>query len=116
VLAEAHPAGFGEDELGDLEATVEGVREWLAEWPVPFASRTAALEFFESLFGEALAAQAWREGLEERDGGLWPQFEINVMARTLREAICRSYWHEWEQLRCPVLVVGAGAQEATSSQ
>jgi pimeloyl-ACP methyl ester carboxylesterase len=51
-------------------------------------------------------------GLEERDGGLWPQFEINVMARTSREAICCSYWHEWEQIRCPVLVVGAGAQES----
>jgi hypothetical protein len=69
VLAEAHPAGFGEDHLGDLEATVEGVREWLAEWPVPFAPRTAALEFFESLFGEALAAQAWCEVLRNATAG-----------------------------------------------
>ena len=27
------------------------------------------------------------------------------MARTLREANRRSYWQEWDRIRCPVLVV-----------
>jgi pimeloyl-ACP methyl ester carboxylesterase len=34
-----------------------------------------------------------------------PGFDVDVMARTLREAGRRSYWQEWDRIRCPVLVV-----------
>jgi pimeloyl-ACP methyl ester carboxylesterase len=41
----------------------------------------------------------------QREDGLWPRFDVDVMARTLREADRRSYWQEWDRIRCPVLVV-----------
>jgi pimeloyl-ACP methyl ester carboxylesterase len=72
---------------------------------VPFRSRAAAIEHFG---GPSLSAEAWAAGLEERDDGWWPRFEVDVMVRTLREAVARDHWHEWESIRCPTLVVRAG--------
>jgi pimeloyl-ACP methyl ester carboxylesterase len=95
VVAEASPAG------GD-ESEVAAVGEALASWAVPFPSREAAAEFFG---GPSLRADAWADGLEQRDGGWWPAFEVEVMVRTLREAVERSHWSEWESVRCPVLVM-----------
>jgi hypothetical protein len=62
---------------------------------VPFASREAAFEFFG---GPSLNAAAWVDGLEHRDGGWWPRFDVEVMVRTLREANSRSYWGNWERI------------------
>lgn len=98
VVADASPA------QGD-ESAVAGVREALTRWPVPFVSREAAVEFFG---GPSLSAEAWADGLEHRDGGWWPRFDVDVMVRTLSEAISRSYWREWDRVRCPTLVVRAG--------
>jgi pimeloyl-ACP methyl ester carboxylesterase len=78
----------------------------LRRWPVPFASREAAVAFFG---GPSLTAEAWAGGLEQRDGGWWPRFDVDVMTRTLREAVSRSYWAQWERIACPTLVVRAGA-------
>jgi pimeloyl-ACP methyl ester carboxylesterase len=57
----------------------------------------------------SLTAEAWAGGLEQRDGGWWPRFDVDVMTRTLREAVSRSYWAQWERIACPTLVVRAGA-------
>jgi pimeloyl-ACP methyl ester carboxylesterase len=38
-----------------------------------------------------------------------PPFDVDVLLRTLREAVARSYWEAWERIECPVLVV-RGAQ------
>jgi pimeloyl-ACP methyl ester carboxylesterase len=84
------------------------VIERVAQGPVPFASREAALEFFTGKYGGSLAAEAWTEGLEHRDGSWWPRFDVEVMERTLREAVGRAYWEEWDRIRCPTLVVRAG--------
>ena len=97
VVAEADP------NEGDNQS-VDEVEAWLASWPVPIPSREAALEFFGGSPGRA---KAWADGLALRDGGLWPRFEIDLMAQTLREAAARSYWTEWESIRCPTLVVRA---------
>jgi pimeloyl-ACP methyl ester carboxylesterase len=97
-VAEASPAA------GD-ESEVAAVGKALASWPVPFPSREAAAKFFG---GPSLRADAWADGLEQRDGGWWPGFEVEVMVRTLREAVERSHWSEWESVRCPVLVMRAG--------
>ncbi len=37
----------------------------------------------------------------------WPsrQFDLDVMERTLRATLDRSFWPEWERLTCPALVV-----------
>ena len=75
---------------------------WLRRSPVPFASRDAAVEFFG---GPSLAADTWADGLEHRDGGWWPRFDIDVLLATLVEAQSRSYWRTWERVACPALVV-----------
>jgi pimeloyl-ACP methyl ester carboxylesterase len=61
VVAEASPER-------DDEAAVEQVKHDLAGWPVPFASREAAVTFFS---GPSLRAESWADGLELRrtDGG-----------------------------------------------
>jgi len=103
VIAEASPAGGDRDAV---QETVAGVGRWLREWPVPFADREAAIAHFG---GQTLWAQAWADGLESRDDGcLWPAFEVDVMEKTLREAISQAYWNEWELIRCPTLIVRAG--------
>jgi pimeloyl-ACP methyl ester carboxylesterase len=103
VLADAGPAGVGDERA--VEANVADLVAALGRWPVPFASREAAVAFFG---GPSLSAEAWAGGLEQRDGGWWPRFEVEVMARTLREATSRSYWEEWARIGCPALVVRAG--------
>jgi pimeloyl-ACP methyl ester carboxylesterase/chloramphenicol 3-O-phosphotransferase len=101
VVAEASPSGGDEG----LDADVAAMTERLRRWPVPFASREEAVAFFG---GPGLVAEAWADGLENRDGGLWPSFDIDVLVATLRAAFARSYWDEWRQIRCPTLVVRAG--------
>jgi pimeloyl-ACP methyl ester carboxylesterase len=103
VVAESSPAG-GEG----IDEAVRSLGESLRRWPVPFATREDALEFFAGVYGRSLAAQAWTDGLEDRGDGWWPRFDIEVMQRTLSEAMGRAYWEEWERVRCPTLVVRAG--------
>jgi pimeloyl-ACP methyl ester carboxylesterase/predicted nucleic acid-binding protein len=98
VVAEASPAAGSAD-------TVEEVARTLARWPVPFPTRAEAVAFFG---GPSVLADAWADGLDEHDGGLWPRFDVDVMAATLREAVTTSVWSEWERVRCPTLVVRAG--------
>jgi pimeloyl-ACP methyl ester carboxylesterase len=104
VVVDASPIG-GRDEA---ESAASQIDEALRRWPVPFASRTVALDFFEQRFGSPLAAEAWADGLEPRDDGWWPRFDIDVMVRTLREAVMEPSWDEWERISCPTLVVHAG--------
>lgn len=92
-----------------VEATPEAdpgassrLRAWLESWPVPFASRREAADFFG---GEGAAANGWAAGLEERSDGLWPSFAPDVLVRILAEASGRAYWEEWRRIRCPALVV-----------
>jgi pimeloyl-ACP methyl ester carboxylesterase len=98
VVADAGPA------RGD-HTTVDELQKALAGWPVPFASREAAVEFFG---GPSLAAEMWAQGLELRHDGWWPAFDLEVMTRTLREATGRSYWEQWEAIQRPTLLVRAG--------
>ena len=79
------------------------MRDDLASWPAPFESKQAAIEFFG---GPSLKAEAWADGLEERNGGWWPRWDLDLLERSLREAfVGRDYWREWESIRCPVLAV-----------
>jgi pimeloyl-ACP methyl ester carboxylesterase len=103
VLADAGPAGTGDERA--VDANVADLARSLGRWPVPFVSHEAAVDFFG---GPSPSAEAWAGGLERRDGGWWPRFDAGVMAQTLRDASRRSYWEEWERIRCPVLVVRAG--------
>jgi pimeloyl-ACP methyl ester carboxylesterase len=97
VVVEASPGGGGPEAAEELETA-------LARWPVPFASREAAVAFFG---GPSVAGEAWADGLEQRDDGLWPRFAVEVMVRTLREAGADPAWAEWARIACPTLVVRA---------
>jgi pimeloyl-ACP methyl ester carboxylesterase len=103
VLVEASPAGGP-----DIASAASDVGEALREWPVPFPSPTAALEFFHRRFGSRLAAEAWADGLTQREDGWSPRFDVEVMVRTLREAVLTPSWDEWERITCPTLVVRGG--------
>ncbi len=96
VVAEATP-----EVDPDAPATVEAS---LRSWPVPFAGREDAVAFF----GDTTWGRAWADGLEERDGGLWPAFDVDVMVAALAETAERSCWDEWRRVSCPTLVVRAG--------
>ncbi|MGN9785411.1 alpha/beta fold hydrolase [Nonomuraea sp. ZG12] len=37
--------------------------------------------------------------------GLWPRFDREVTVAALAAACRRSYWAEWQRIRCPALVV-----------
>ena len=104
VIVDASPAGGG----GEVEEAVAATAGALRNWPVSFASRSAAEAFFADRFGAGLAAEAWTSGLEEGEDGWRPRFDVEVMAQTLREAIAAPSWTEWESIQCPSLVVRAG--------
>jgi pimeloyl-ACP methyl ester carboxylesterase len=96
IVAEASPGG------GDDPESVERVRQWLAAWPTPFPSRDEAIQYFG---GDRLSARAWADGLEQRDDGLWPAFDLDVLTTASAEGTRRDHWVEWERIQCPTLVV-----------
>jgi pimeloyl-ACP methyl ester carboxylesterase len=98
VVLEATPAA-------DPEAPAI-VRGWLESWPVPFPDREHAQQFFG---GDTTWSQAWGGGLEQRDDGLWPAFDIDLMVAALEEVSRTSYWDAWTAVRCPILIVRAAA-------
>lgn len=95
VVVEASPDSGGGDACIEVERS-------LRSWPVPFATRADAVAYFA---GRGFAAAEWAAGLEEREDGWWPRFDVDVLVRTLREADSRTYWDEWEGIGCPILVV-----------
>lgn len=105
VMIEAGPADPSPDIPRDIE-------NWLASWPVPFASRAAAAEFF----GGGPAGAGWAAGLEEQKDGWRPRFAPEVMVRSVLELSQRSYRREWHQVRCPTLVVLAESGIFSSGQ
>jgi pimeloyl-ACP methyl ester carboxylesterase len=99
IVVEASPAGAGSGQAAEL---AEEIGDSLASWPVPFASRDAAVEFFG---GPSVRASAWAAGLERRGEHWWPAFEIDVMKRMLQEAIVEDHWEQWRCIDCPTLVL-----------
>ncbi|MFF5974861.1 alpha/beta fold hydrolase [Streptomyces sp. NPDC012769] len=94
VLVEAGPGGAD-------PAVLAGVGDWLRAWPVPFPSRDAAVAHL----GGGPVGEGWTDGLEERDGGLWPRFDPEVMIASLAENADRAWWEEWAAIDVPVLAV-----------
>lgn len=78
------------------------ISDWLDRWPVPFADRNAARDFFAT---EGLAPGPWAEGLERRADGLWPRFNKHVMVDCIADLAARDYWADWRQIQCPTLIV-----------
>jgi pimeloyl-ACP methyl ester carboxylesterase len=98
VVAEATP-GFD-------PAAPRAVQEWIERWPVPFPSREAAEAFFDR---SPAWARAWAGGLEARDDGLWPAFDLDTLLAALVRVGSEASWEAWGRVRCPALVVHASA-------
>ncbi|MFJ9827060.1 alpha/beta fold hydrolase [Streptomyces sp. NPDC101160] len=94
VLVEAGP-GAGSPE------TLAEVGGWLRAWPVPFPTREAAVAYL----GGGPVGEGWADGLEERDGGLRPRFDPEVLIASLAENTGRAWWEEWAAIDVPVLAV-----------
>lgn len=108
VLAAQHPdrvsrlvmmeAGLG----GGGEIEHSGVVSWLRGWPTPFEDRDAFLSFFG---GDRMVAEAWADGLDERSGGLWSQWDADTLGRALAPVLEREWQQEWELVQAPTLLI-----------
>jgi pimeloyl-ACP methyl ester carboxylesterase len=74
----------------------------LSSWPIPFPTYDSAVQFFG---GDNELGHAWADGFEPRANGLWPRWDLDVMIRTMAPVFEREYWHEWESLPQPTLLV-----------
>jgi len=80
----------------------ESVSRWLGDWPVPFTTAAEALRFFG---GDTAWSRAWVRGLEQKQDGWWPRFDVDVMVGSLAETSTTSYWEDWARISCPTLIV-----------
>lgn len=96
VMLEGHVAG------SDRVEEAEGIGNYFASWPVPFAHVDHARAFL----GESALAEAWVADLELVPDGLRPRFDADVMQQTIR-AVHESRWAEWERLAVPTLAIFA---------
>jgi pimeloyl-ACP methyl ester carboxylesterase len=104
VLLEGNEGGGSPDEHAALA-------QFFHSWQVPFATREQAQE---SLGGGPLA-QAWAADLEARPDGLYPRFDPDVMAQTIRH-LATPRWEEWTSVRAPTLVIYADGGMFTEEQ
>lgn len=99
VVVEADPEGLQEQEASALIADVEAR---LRAWPVPFENEQEALDYFGA---PSPAATAWVRGLEKREDGLWPRFEVEVLVKMIEQMVGASSWEAWATITCPTLIV-----------
>jgi pimeloyl-ACP methyl ester carboxylesterase len=109
VVAEAGPAG--DAVAAELKAAEIATR--LSAWPTPFPDPATAAAFFA---GRGLDADAWTRGLREAPDGLYPRFEVEVLARMLREAAAEDCWEDWSRISCPTLIVRGGHGEVSTAE
>jgi pimeloyl-ACP methyl ester carboxylesterase len=102
AVAEAGPND--NEDAKAITGAVDYIDATLRRWPVPFATREAAIAHFG---GPSLRAELWTDGLETREDGLWPRFDVDVMLRTLRASLEYPSWEAWEQVERPMLLVRA---------
>jgi pimeloyl-ACP methyl ester carboxylesterase len=92
-----------------LEATVAGgtdparLGHWFRSWPLPFASRSEALEYL----GDGAMSSSWADHLEPgKDGGLVPPFEADVM-QAIMDGVVEPQWERWRDVAAPTTAVFA---------
>ena len=76
--------------------------DFFRSWPAPFQNREAA----RASLGDGPLERAWVEDLEERDDGLYPRFDPDVMVSTM-DSVAAPRWQEWERVTAPTLVIYA---------
>lgn len=74
---------------------------WFASWPVPFASRAAAVGFL----GSTPLARAWAEDLRETSDGFRPRFDPDIMEAAIRPVAATAQWASWQRTTAPTLLV-----------
>jgi pimeloyl-ACP methyl ester carboxylesterase len=93
VIAEATPEA-------DRSAPA-AVRQWISQWPQPFASLESAVAFF----GDNNWGKTWAAGLERASDGYRGAFDPLTIERAITEASARDYWDEWRSITRPTLIV-----------
>ncbi|WP_422936643.1 alpha/beta fold hydrolase [Sinomonas sp. P47F7] len=104
VLLESDEGSGSQDDLVALG-------EYFRSWKIPFVSREDAL----ASLGNGPLAQAWVADMEEREDGLHPRFEPEVMIATIT-AVAVPRWQEWESVTAPTLVIYAHGGMFTEEQ
>lgn len=94
VMIEAGPAADAPELPGEIG-------DWLDSWPVPFASRAQAAEFF----GGGQAGAGWAAGLVAVEGGFGPRFARDAMVDAIAALVDVPCWTQWDSLTGPVLVL-----------
>lgn len=89
----------------------EGLLEYFRSWPTPFADRDAASEFL----GDGPLQRAWIDDLEEREDGLHPRFDAEVMFAAI-SAVAIPRWKEWSRVQARTLVIYADGGMFTEEQ
>jgi pimeloyl-ACP methyl ester carboxylesterase len=99
------------NEGGGTAAEQTALGDFLRSWEVPFADRSEAA----TALGDGPLARAWIADLEQRDDGLHPRFDPEVMVAVIAD-VAVPRWHEWESVTAPTLVVYADGGMFTEEQ
>lgn len=99
------------NEGGGTAEDHETLGDYFRSWEVPFVSRDSARE----ALGDGPLARAWVADLEEREDGLYPRFDADIMVETIA-AVAVPRWGEWESITAPTLVVYADGGMFTEEQ
>jgi pimeloyl-ACP methyl ester carboxylesterase len=95
VMIEGDVGGGSETELAALHDALQSI-------PMPFLNREQAMAYFG---GDTERGRAWADGLEARDDGLWPRWDLDVMLSIMEPIFAHESWSEWEALSQPTLLV-----------
>lgn len=79
------------------------VRDWLSQWPVPFAAMGDLLAYFRQ--EDAGTAEYMAEVMTEHPDGYRPFFRMEDMIESAAQIDSRDHWTELDAVRCPTLVV-----------
>lgn len=95
VLLEGNEGGGSAQEHASIGA-------YFRSWEVPFADQGTA----RRALGDGPLERAWVADLEQREDGLYPRFDAEVMLGVITQ-VGTPRWTEWESVTAPTLVVYA---------
>ncbi len=92
---------------------IEPIDPITKEWPLPFSSRTEARDYIKNAMQSDLSYQYFMNSVTEDIDGCHMLFSSQAMAANI------AYYEEWfdllPRIKCPVLLIKAGGQEAVSN-
>jgi pimeloyl-ACP methyl ester carboxylesterase len=118
VYAARYPERVAAVVLEDMNAArkggdfLEGWREWLAAWPLPFASHGDLSRYFAAM--RTTLAGYFAETFTETADGWRPRFSIEAVLATLAGNEEKDWWDELAAVRCPAMVVHGERSEWVS--